>query len=74
MEDGEMSEFRADIGTCDRGTFVRVVHEPTGKERFMLAADGVTFQDLISRLTQEIEQELRREENESTAQTAKPRH
>lgn len=68
-----MSEFRADIGTSDKGTFVRVVHEPTGKERFTLAADGSPYQDVISRLTQEIEQELRREEHESAVQTAKAR-
>jgi hypothetical protein len=68
-----MSEFRADIGTSDKGTYVRVVHEPTGKERLVLVTKGSTYQDLISRLTSEIEQELEREKNGAHVHATKSR-
>lgn len=66
-----MSEFRADIGTSDKGTFVRVVHELTGKERLALVPKGATFQEVVSRLTQELEKELERERNGAPVHAAK---
>ena len=68
-----MSEFRADIGTSDKGTFVRVVHEPTGQERLVLVPKGATYQHLVSRLTQELEQELERDRNGAPVHVAKGR-
>lgn len=65
-----MTEFRADIGSSSKGTFVRVVHEPTGKERTNLAADGCTLQELVSRLQTEIERELEKEHNVAQAHVA----
>lgn len=53
-------EFRVDIGRADKGgTFVRVLHLPSGKERIVVGTDQDDPQAVAKRLIEEIRHELR---------------
>ena len=51
-------ELRIDVGACGEGTFVRVVHIPTGVSRVKAPLGGEASAQAIARLTAEIKREL----------------
>ncbi len=52
-------EFRVDIGRADTGrTFVRVIHVPSGKERIVVGLGGADPNEVATRLTKELTDEL----------------
>jgi len=51
--------FRVAIGRADKGrTFVRVIHVPTGKERIVVGLGGADPNEVATRLTKELTDEL----------------
>jgi hypothetical protein len=51
-------DIRTDIGRCTGGSFVRVVHLPTGISRIQGPLGGQSVQSVEGRMLVEIEQEL----------------
>lgn len=51
-------DIRIDVGRCEGGTFVRLVHVPTGISRSIGPIGAVSQHQLVSAWTHEIESEL----------------
>ena len=52
------SDIQINTGRCEGGTFIQVVHIPTGISRYRRPLDGKDFRELQETFLAEIEQEL----------------
>ena len=51
-------DIRVDTGRCEGGTFIRVVHVPTGISKLQAPLGGLSGREVVHQFSREIEGEL----------------